>query len=92
MWQGTELKGLARGAVARLGTDHLDLYLLHWPDEITDLSGVVAAFENLRSKGRNVEYTSNCVPHQLSAGGTRLRAEVLISDAADKKPDAAAAH
>ena len=36
--------------VARLGTDHLDLYLLHWPDEIPDLSGVVAAFENLRSK------------------------------------------
>jgi diketogulonate reductase-like aldo/keto reductase len=26
--------------------------LLHWPDEITDLSGVVAAFENLRSKGK----------------------------------------
>jgi hypothetical protein len=41
---------------------------------------------------RNVEYSSNCVPHQLSAGGTRLRAEVLISDAPDKKPAAAAAH
>lgn len=41
---------------------------------------------------RHVEYSSNCVPHQLSAGGTQLRAEVLISDAPDKKPDAAAAH
>ena len=41
-----------RGEFARLGTDYLDLYLLHWPDEITDLSGVVAAFENLRSKGK----------------------------------------
>ena len=51
MWQGTELKGLARG-VARLGTDYLDLYLLHWPNGITDLSGVVAAFENLHSKGK----------------------------------------
>jgi len=40
---------------------------------------------------RNVEYSSNCVPHQLSAGGTLLRAEVLISDAPDKKPGAAAA-
>jgi len=34
---------------ARLGTDHLDLYLLHWRDRITDLSGVVAGFEKLRS-------------------------------------------
>ena len=29
---------------------------------------------------RNVQYSSNCVPHQLSPGGTRLSAEVLVSD------------
>jgi hypothetical protein len=40
---------------------------------------------------RKIEYSSNCVPHQLSAGGTRLRAEVLISDAPDKKPGTDAA-
>jgi hypothetical protein len=38
---------------------------------------------------RNVEYSSNCVPHQLSAGGTRLRAQVLVSDTPDTKPAAA---
>jgi hypothetical protein len=38
---------------------------------------------------RNVEYSSNCVPHQLSAGGTRLRAQVLMSDAPDTKAAAA---
>ncbi len=44
--------GIARACEAsltRLGTDHLDLYLLHWRHGITDLSGVVTAFENLRS-------------------------------------------
>jgi len=47
--------GIARACEAsltRLGTGYLDLYLLHWPNGVTDLSGVVAAFENLRSTGR----------------------------------------
>ena len=47
--------GIARACEAsltRLGTDHLDLYLLHWPNGVTDLSAVVTAFENLRSAGK----------------------------------------
>ena len=47
--------GIARACEAsltRLGTDNLDLYLLHWPNGVTDLSGVVTAFENLRSAGK----------------------------------------
>ena len=47
--------GIARAceaSLARLGTDHLDLYLLHWPNGVTDLSSVVAAFESLRAAGK----------------------------------------
>jgi diketogulonate reductase-like aldo/keto reductase len=39
-------------SLARLGTDHLDLYLLHWHNGSADLSGVVASFESLRSTGK----------------------------------------
>lgn len=47
--------GIARAceaSLARLGTDHLDLYLLHWPVGVTDLGGVVATFESLRAAGK----------------------------------------
>jgi diketogulonate reductase-like aldo/keto reductase len=44
--------GVARAFAAslkRLGTDHLDLYLLHAPVPSAQLPGVVAAFEKLRA-------------------------------------------
>jgi diketogulonate reductase-like aldo/keto reductase len=55
--EGNEVSGdgIARAcaaSLARLGTDHLDLYLLHWPVPSTQFSGVVAAFEQLRAAGK----------------------------------------
>jgi diketogulonate reductase-like aldo/keto reductase len=39
-------------SLARLGSEHLDLYLLHWPVPSAQFSGVVAAFEQLRAAGK----------------------------------------
>jgi diketogulonate reductase-like aldo/keto reductase len=47
--------GMARACEAsltRLATDHLDLYLLHWPVPNTEFSGLVAGFESLRAAGK----------------------------------------
>ena len=47
--------GIARACEAslkRLGTDHLDLYLLHWPQKTVGMSHIVAAFEDLQAKGK----------------------------------------
>ena len=47
--------GIARAceaSLAHLGTNYLDLYLLHWPQGVTNLAGVVADFEGLRAAGK----------------------------------------
>jgi diketogulonate reductase-like aldo/keto reductase len=47
--------GISRACAAslrRLGTDHLDLYLLHWPNGVSDFGHVVKAFEDLRAGGK----------------------------------------
>jgi diketogulonate reductase-like aldo/keto reductase len=47
--------GIARAceaSLARLSTDHLDLYLLHSPVPSKQFAGVVAAFERLRGAGK----------------------------------------
>jgi diketogulonate reductase-like aldo/keto reductase len=55
--EGNEVSGdgIARAcaaSLARLGSDYLDLYLLHWPVPSAEFSGVVEAFEKLRGTGK----------------------------------------
>jgi diketogulonate reductase-like aldo/keto reductase len=47
-WFGRDIEG----SLARLGTDYLDLYLLHSPVPSRYLPGVVAKFEELRAAGK----------------------------------------
>jgi diketogulonate reductase-like aldo/keto reductase len=56
VWQthvaGNGVVRACEASLKRLGTDHLNLYLLHWPNGVTNLPSVVAAFESLRSAGK----------------------------------------
>ncbi len=49
---GNGIARACRASLARLGTDHLDLYLLHAPVPASRLSDVVAKFETLRAEGK----------------------------------------
>ena len=57
----TGIRQACTASLARLGTDYLDLYLLHWRDGVSDLGVVVHTFESLRAEGRIRRWgVSNC--------------------------------
>ena len=47
----TGMRQACTASLARLGTDYLDLYLLHWRDGVSDLGVVVHTFDQLRAEG-----------------------------------------
>jgi diketogulonate reductase-like aldo/keto reductase len=49
---GDAMARACEASLARLGTDHLDLYLLHWPTPSSDFPEVVAGFESLKAVGK----------------------------------------
>ena len=49
---GNGIERAGTSSLARLGTDYLDLYLLHWPNGVRDFAHVVTEFEKLRAAGK----------------------------------------
>ena len=49
---GSAMARACEASLARLGTDHLDLYLLHSPTPSAEFSEVVAGLEGLRAAGK----------------------------------------
>ena len=52
MTTGDAIVRACKASLARLGTEHLDLYLAHWRDRGAALSVIVTAFESLRTAGK----------------------------------------
>jgi aryl-alcohol dehydrogenase-like predicted oxidoreductase len=48
------LKRINEESLRRLGTDHLDLVLMHWPDPETPIAETMRALEELRAEGKTL--------------------------------------
>jgi diketogulonate reductase-like aldo/keto reductase len=74
---GDGIQRACEASLARLGTNYLDLYLLHWPNGIADLSGVVAAFGDLRSRGKIRAWGVSAIPESGNVTHVRENAVAL---------------
>lgn len=61
-----DLRKACEGSLRRLGTDYLDLLLVHWPHRSIPISATIAGFEELRDAGRIRAWgVSNFTPRHL---------------------------
>ncbi|ELX11294.1 oxidoreductase YdhF [Janthinobacterium sp. HH01] len=63
----------ADNSLRQLGTDHLDLLLIHRPDPLMDFDEIAAAFERLRAAGKVKHFgVSNFSRHQFESLNRRI--------------------
>jgi predicted oxidoreductase len=68
------------GSLERLGTDHVDGLLLHWPDSLVNPEEVAKAFDELKHKGK-VRYfgVSNHNPYQIELLQRIVRQPLVVN-------------
>jgi aryl-alcohol dehydrogenase-like predicted oxidoreductase len=65
------LKRINEESLRRLGTDHLDLLLMHWPDPETPIEETMRALEDLRQEGKTLHIgVSNFTAYELREART----------------------
>ncbi|WP_237060394.1 aldo/keto reductase [Microbulbifer sediminum] len=67
-------------SLAKLGTDYLDLLLLHRPDPLMDADSLAAALQGLLEAGKvRAVGVSNFLPHQFELLQSRLQAPLVVN-------------
>ena len=63
---GEHITSAVEGSLQRLGTDYLDILLLHWPDSLIEPQEVARAFDDLHRAGKVHHFgVSNYSPYQI---------------------------
>ncbi len=70
----------AEGSLRRLGTDYLDIYLLHRPDALVEPEEVARAFDDLQQQGKVLHFgVSNHAPAQIDLLRRYLRQPLVVN-------------
>ncbi len=68
------------GSLKRLGTDHLDILLIHWPDSLVEPEEVAQAFDELHRAGKVRHFgVSNHSPWQIELLQKSVRQPLAIN-------------
>jgi predicted oxidoreductase len=72
--------GAVDGSLKRLGTDHLDILLIHWPDSLVEPEEVARAFDELQKAGKVRHFgVSNHSPWQIELLQKSVRQPLAIN-------------
>jgi len=74
------IKDAVEGSLKRLGTEYLDILLLHWPDSLIEPEEVGRAFDDLHGAGK-VRYfgVSNYSPYQIELLRKHVRQPLIAN-------------
>jgi len=68
------------GSLKRLGTDYLDILLLHWPDSLIEPEEVARAFDDLHRAGKVRHFgVSNYSPYQIELLRKHVRQPLIAN-------------
>jgi predicted oxidoreductase len=74
------IKSAVDGSLQRLGTDYLDILLLHWPDSLVEPEEVAHAFDELHHAGKVRHFgVSNYSPYQIELLRKHVRQPLVIN-------------
>ncbi len=79
-WTERDILDSVDGSLKRLGTDHLDVLLLHRPDPIYEPEEVAAAFDKLEKSGKVLAFgVSNVPPFMLEMLQKTVRQKLCVN-------------
>lgn len=74
------IRSAVEGSLQRLGTDHLDILLLHWPDSLIEPEEVAQAFDELQRTGKVRHFgVSNYSPYQIELLRKHVRQPLIAN-------------
>jgi predicted oxidoreductase len=77
---GAHITRAVEGSLERLGTDYLDILLLHWPDSLIEPAEVARAFDALHRAGKVRHFgVSNYSPYQIELLRKHVRQPLIAN-------------